>query len=209
MVLRKNAERVKGGRWREPRRRRLFLAASRGKRPQPCLLPPPRRSPDTPHTHGRMSSWNPWAAPAPQRKEDTLFGDAYTSLASRVAALPAPTLAASAFAAGVLATLGVSFAYKRNFKRITNVEWITPDIYARKQWIKGRVVRFVTMPAWKRQTLTVHTSVGDADNFRVYHTPGIGWRWPLKFRTVPSSPKGVQSTGSLPMHESNSSRSEG
>jgi len=29
------------------------------------------------------------------------------------------------------------------------------------------------------------TSVGDADNFRLYHTPGFGWRGPLRFRHVP------------------------
>lgn len=34
-------------------------------------------------------------------------------------------------------------------------------------------------------------SVGDSDNFRIYHTPGIGWRWPLKFRRIPSTAKGV------------------
>jgi endonuclease YncB( thermonuclease family) len=33
-------------------------------------------------------------------------------------------------------------------------------------------------------------SVGDADNFRLYHTPGFGWRWPLKFRRVPTLSKG-------------------
>jgi len=33
-------------------------------------------------------------------------------------------------------------------------------------------------------------SVGDADNFRLYHTPGFGWRWPLKFRSVPETVKG-------------------
>ncbi|KAF7975978.1 hypothetical protein HWV62_8126 [Athelia sp. TMB] len=32
-------------------------------------------------------------------------------------------------------------------------------------------------------------SVGDADNFRLYHTPGFGWRWPLKFRRVPTAGK--------------------
>lgn len=31
------------------------------------------------------------------------------------------------------------------------------------------------------------TSVGDADNFRLYHTPGFGWRGPLKFRHIPST----------------------
>lgn len=34
-------------------------------------------------------------------------------------------------------------------------------------------------------------SVGDSDNFRIYHTPGIGWRWPLKFRRIPSIAKGT------------------
>ncbi|GBE87005.1 Probable endonuclease [Sparassis crispa] len=41
---------------------------------------------------------------------------------------------------------------------------------AKKRWIKGYV-----------------TSVGDADNFRVYHTPAFGWRWPLKFRRIPTA----------------------
>lgn len=39
-------------------------------------------------------------------------------------------------------------------------------------------------------TYFVPGSVGDADNFRFYHTPGIGWRWPLKFRRVPTTQKG-------------------
>jgi len=33
------------------------------------------------------------------------------------------------------------------------------------------------------------TSVGDADNFRLYHMPGFGWQIPFKFRNVPSNPK--------------------
>ena len=34
-------------------------------------------------------------------------------------------------------------------------------------------------------------SVGDADNFRLYHTPGVGWRFPLRFRRVPTLGKGA------------------
>lgn len=34
-------------------------------------------------------------------------------------------------------------------------------------------------------------SVGDADNFRFYHTPAFGWRWPFKFRRVPTATKGA------------------
>jgi len=36
------------------------------------------------------------------------------------------------------------------------------------------------------------TSVGDSDNFRFYHTPGLGWRWPLKFRRIPSTAKDLK-----------------
>jgi endonuclease YncB( thermonuclease family) len=52
--------------------------------------------------------------------------------------------------------------------RIASAEWITPNILRRKQWITGVV-----------------TSVGDGDNFRLYHTPGFGWRGLLKFRHIP------------------------
>ena len=37
------------------------------------------------------------------------------------------------------------------------------------------------------RSMSALRSVGDADNFRLYHTPGIGWRWPLKFRTIPTT----------------------
>jgi len=36
------------------------------------------------------------------------------------------------------------------------------------------------------------TSVGDADNFRLYHTPGFGWRGLLKFRHVPTTYRGLK-----------------
>lgn len=51
-------------------------------------------------------------------------------------------------------------------------EWVTPDVLQRRRWVRGVV-----------------TSVGDADNFRLYHTPSFGWRWPLKFRRVPTLSK--------------------
>lgn len=43
----------------------------------------------------------------------------------------------------------------------------------------------------------IHGSVGDADNFRMYHTPGIGWNWPFRFRTIPTTPKGDYSTRTM------------
>ena len=46
----------------------------------------------------------------------------------------------------------------------------------------------------RKQTHHWH-SVGDADDFRLYHTPGFGWRWPFKIRRVPTRRK-----GGLPYH---------
>ncbi|KAJ3540166.1 hypothetical protein NM688_g6261 [Phlebia brevispora] len=93
----------------------------------------------------------------------------------RASSLPPHTLLVSAFALGIASTLATTFAYRRFFKRIPNGGWITPDMFNKRQWIKGRVV-----------------SVGDADNFRIYHTPGIGWRWPLKFRSIPVTSKDLK-----------------
>ncbi|KAJ7056550.1 hypothetical protein C8F01DRAFT_1154070 [Mycena amicta] len=86
-----------------------------------------------------------------------------------------PVLVLSAFALGCGATASSALIYRRFFRRIPNGDWITPDIFAKKRWVKGRV-----------------TSVGDSDNFRFYHTPGFGWHWPLKFRRIPLTTKGLK-----------------
>jgi hypothetical protein len=60
--------------------------------------------------------------------------------------------------------------YKTYLRRIPSVNHIKPD-YFRRKGLFGRV-----------------TSVGDADNFRLYHTPGgriAGWGW-LPWKTVPT-----------------------
>ncbi|THU80849.1 SNase-domain-containing protein [Dendrothele bispora CBS 962.96] len=62
---------------------------------------------------------------------------------------------------GVVGGLAGHRIYARYFRRIQNSAWITPDILRRKQWIKGVV-----------------TDVGDADNFRLYHTPSLLTRVP-------------------------------
>ncbi|KAI3608704.1 mitochondrial protein [Moniliophthora roreri] len=77
-----------------------------------------------------------------------------------------------AFVAGSATTIAASRLYVRYLRRIKNHDWITPDVIEKKRWFKGYV-----------------TSVGDGDNFRFYHTPGIGWRWPLKFRRIPETNK--------------------
>lgn len=60
--------------------------------------------------------------------------------------------------------------YKTYLRRIPTVNHIKPD-YFRRRSLFGQV-----------------TSVGDADNFRLYHTPGgrlAGWGW-LPWKTVPT-----------------------
>ena len=69
----------------------------------------------------------------------------------------------------VSTVLGLRF-YKAYFRRIPTVNNIKPD-YFRRRTLFGQV-----------------TSVGDADNFRLYHTPGgrlAGWGW-LPWKTVPA-----------------------
>ncbi|KAF8550886.1 staphylococcal nuclease, partial [Imleria badia] len=63
-------------------------------------------------------------------------------------------------------------AWRRWGMRLLTAEWVTPNELARRRWIRGVV-----------------TSVGDADDFRLYHTPGFGWRWPLQIRRVPTKRK--------------------
>ncbi|KAI0351247.1 staphylococcal nuclease [Trametes cingulata] len=95
-------------------------------------------------------------------------GAVVASLDARAAALPPHLLLLTTFLLGGATALGAKYIYVRHFRRIPNGEWVTPEMLAKRRWIKGYV-----------------TSVGDADNFRLYHTPGIGWRWPLKFRRIP------------------------
>ncbi|KAK1222926.1 putative endonuclease lcl3 [Marasmius sp. AFHP31] len=78
-------------------------------------------------------------------------------------------------AAGSLITVVGGKVYKRYFWRIKNADWMTPDMFRKRRWVKGVV-----------------TYVGDGDNFRLYHTPAFGWRWPLKFRRIPSRNKDLQ-----------------
>jgi len=69
---------------------------------------------------------------------------------------------------GSATAMSIVMTYKRFGRRIRNVDWVTPALLNKKRWIKGIV-----------------TSVGDADNFRLYHTPALGYNWPLKFRRIP------------------------
>ena len=52
---------------------------------------------------------------------------------------------------------------------------------------------------WFWQTIW---SVGDADNFRLYHTPALGYSWPLKFKRIPTQ-KGSPHISSLFLNSMN------
>lgn len=70
-------------------------------------------------------------------------------------------------------TLGGFYIYKRYLRRIPSINYIKPNYY-RKRSLFGTVV-----------------SVGDADNFRIFHTPGgrlTGWGW-LPGRSIPKTSK--------------------
>jgi len=67
-------------------------------------------------------------------------------------------------------SLGSIGMYKRHLRRIPSTEHIKPSML-RSKTIFGKV-----------------TSVGDGDNFRIFHTPGgrwAGWEW-MPGRSVPS-----------------------
>lgn len=72
-----------------------------------------------------------------------------------------------------VASLGFLRFYKSFLRRIPEAPNIRPDFF-RKRSIVGKV-----------------TSVGDGDNFRIYHTPGgwlAGWGW-IPWRKVPTDRK--------------------
>lgn len=62
-------------------------------------------------------------------------------LAAYTDTLSPEEVAFAAFATGAVSTALTTVVYKRYFKRIPSAEWLTPNILARKRWIKGRVVR--------------------------------------------------------------------
>lgn len=85
---------------------------------------------------------------------------------------PRTVIPAVAFTAA--SVTGLRF-YKNHLRRIPSVNHIKPN-YFRRKGLFGKV-----------------TSVGDADNFRLYHTPGgqiAGWGW-LPWKTVPTKRDGL------------------
>ncbi|KAH8925996.1 SNase-domain-containing protein [Atractiella rhizophila] len=95
-----------------------------------------------------------WEAEAKAR-----FDKHFNTLTSPYVTVPATALTT------VLLTLGYLRFSKRRLKRIRNVDHLEPWVIESGKVLKGRV-----------------TSVGDGDNFRFYHRPGL-----YRLRRVPSS----------------------
>ena len=140
--------------------------------------------------------------PLPWRKQDStstsqpnnftaFLNDARTQFKD----LPPSVVVLATFTLGSATAMSVAMIYKRFGRRIRNVDWVTPTLLNRKRWIKGVVTRSVVISlpltcgygnlliVWFGQTIW---SVGDADNFRLYHTPALGYSWPLKFGRIPT-----------------------
>src|ERR1700753_462749 len=100
----------------------------------------------------------PWPFTGSSRKDDS------TSLSETLT----DTRVLLASAGLTLSTLVAIRVYKTYLRRIPSTEHIKPDVF-RRRTLYGKV-----------------TSVGDGDNFRLFHTPGgrlAGWGWARKVPT--------------------------
>lgn len=115
----------------------------------------------------RMMRW-PWSSTTTSSSDDNKDNRAATALARFT---DSEVLLPTAILTGT--TLGGFYVYKRYLRRIPSINYIKPNYY-RKRSLFGTVV-----------------SVGDADNFRIFHTPGgrlTGWGW-LPGRSIPRTSK--------------------
>ncbi|OJK01057.1 hypothetical protein ASPACDRAFT_42557 [Aspergillus aculeatus ATCC 16872] len=115
--------------------------------------------------------WPPWAPKSPTTDDNNNDRHSYdNSIDWRAFAEPRTLIATGILTTGILGAVGLHGRYLRWFPDASS---ILPS-YMRRRSILGRV-----------------TSVGDGDNFRLYHTPGgrlAGWGW-LPWKKVPTSKK--------------------
>ena len=78
--------------------------------------------------------------------KDVLVEDK-AALLARLSSIPPHILGPSVFAIGITLGLGAQYVYARYLRRIPNAEWVTPDMLARRRWIKGYVTRCLSTPA--------------------------------------------------------------
>ncbi|KAF6749570.1 nuclease [Ephemerocybe angulata] len=125
------------------------------------------------HTSTKPAKESPWQGVIP-RELEPLFGPLevlFVKAESSLDSVPRLALAVGCFTLGGIVTTALVRFHGHRFKRLRNADWLTPDVLDGKRVVKGVVTR-----------------VGDGDNFRLYHTPIFGGhRWPLKFRTIPTT----------------------
>jgi hypothetical protein len=78
------------------------------------------------------------APPTSSDDDHTLLGQ----LTSALSPVPPLTLAAGAVVVGAAAAMGGSRFYSRNFRRIPDAHWVTPDMLGGKRWVRGYVTRY-------------------------------------------------------------------
>jgi len=82
-------------------------------------------------------SWNNLKVPPPPEEIKGLV----SRLKVKAETIPAPLLALSAFAVGSITAAAGNRVYTRYFRRFRNGDWITPNVFAKKRWIKGVVTK--------------------------------------------------------------------
>jgi len=68
-------------------------------------------------------------------------GKLVDEIKATIGSLPPSHLALSAFAVGSFSTIATSLVYKRYFRRFRTSEWITPDVFTKRRWIRGVVTK--------------------------------------------------------------------
>ncbi|KAG6843408.1 hypothetical protein H0H87_004870, partial [Tephrocybe sp. NHM501043] len=58
---------------------------------------------------------------------------------ARLDGVPPPLLALSAFGLGAVAATTTAVLYARYGQRMRNGDWVPPDVFTRRRWIKGVV----------------------------------------------------------------------
>jgi hypothetical protein len=83
----------------------------------------------------------PWASSSSSKPPKLQEHALVSQLQSQVAEIPKPALALSIFALGSVSTITTTFVYRRFFRRLKTGDWITPDVFAKKRWVKGVVTK--------------------------------------------------------------------
>jgi hypothetical protein len=89
----------------------------------------------------------PWTGnnPPPVKENDGVYtklqgnDGVLAKLQKELETFQAPLLALTAFTLGSVVTVTATMAYTRYGRRLRNGDWVTPDVFAKKRWVKGVV----------------------------------------------------------------------